>query len=262
MTSIDARYDAAVEAEFAAQPLGPEVVLTAEGLAGLPAPVRRYVERSGAVGRPRPRTMRVRLDAEMYRAPGRPPMRATAVQHTFFDRPARLFLMRARMYGLPVRALHVYRREEATFTVRIASLVNITDLRGPQISAAETVTVLNDLCLMAPGALVDHRLAWTPVDDRTADVSFANGPHLVSARLLFNERDELVDFVSDDRPDASTGHYVPMRWRTPVEEYGDDGGRHLIHRGSALYEHSDGPFTYGIFTLRSIEYDVARPSPD
>lgn len=262
MTSMDARYHEAVAAEFAGQPLGPAVTLTPPDLAGLPAPVRRYVERSGAVGRPRPRTMRVRHDAEMYRAPGQPPMRATAIQHTFFDRPARLFLMKARMYGLPVRALHIYRQEEATFTVRVASLVNVVDLRGPGISAAETVTVLNDLCLMAPGALVDRRLAWTPVDDRTADVSFTNGPHVVSARLLFNERDELADFVSDDRPDGSTGRFVPMRWRTPVDEYRDDDGRHLVRRGSALYEQRDGPFTYGFFTLRSIEYDVAGPAPD
>ena len=179
--SLQARYDRVVAAEFAAQPLRAAApLLTPEDLAGLPAPVRRYVERSGALGLPRPQNMRVVFDADMYRRPGQAPMRATSIQYTFFDRPARLFLMKARMFGLPVRALHVYRQEQATFTVRVASLVNMVDLRGDEISAAETVTVLNDLCLMAPGALVDPRLAWAPVDDRTAAVTFANGPHRVA----------------------------------------------------------------------------------
>jgi hypothetical protein len=260
--SLQDRYERAVAAEFAAQPFAPATApLTSGDLAGLPAPVRRYVERSGAVGRPPPQNMRVVFDADMYRKPGQAPMRSTAVQHTFFGRPARLFLMKARMFGLPVRALHVYRQEQATFTVRVASLVNMVDLRGAEISAAETVTVLNDLCLMAPGALADPRLAWTPVDDRTAVVTFANGPHRVAATLTFNDRDELVDFWSDDRPDSSTGSFVPMRWSTPVSEYRDVNGLHLVHRGSAVYARPDGPFTYGVFTLRSIEYDIMAPSP-
>ena len=261
--ALKARWDRAVAAEFAVQPLGPAApILTAADLAPLPAPVRRYVERSGAVGRPRPQNMRVVLDADMYRGPGQAPMRATSTQYTFFDRPTRLFLMKARMFGLPVRALHVYRQEQATFTVRVASLVTMVDLRGDEISAAETVTVLNDLCLMAPGALVDPRLAWTPVDDRTAAVTFTNGPHRVGATLVFNDRDELVDFWSDDRPESGNGRFVPARWSTPVDAYRDVGGLHLIHHGSAVYARPEGPFTYGTFTLRSIEYDVAGPKPD
>ena len=261
--SLQARYDRVVAAEFAAQPVGPAAPpLSLEDLTGLPAPVRRYVQRSGAIGKPRPQNMRFAFDADMYRGPGQAPMHATSIQYTFFDRPARIFLMKARMFGLPVRALHVYRQEQATFTVRVASLVDMVDLRGAEISAAETVTVLNDLCLMAPGALADPRLAWSPIDDRTAAVTFTNGPHRVGATLVFNERDELVDFWSDDRPESSSGRFVPSRWSTPVDEYRDVGGSHLIHRGRAVYARPDGPFTYGSFTLRSIEYDVAGPRPE
>ena len=169
--------------------------------------------------------------------------------------------MRARMFGLPVRALHLYRNEQATFQVRVASLVNITHQQGEQISAAETVTVLNDLCFTAPGALVDTHLSWRPIDDQQAAVTFSNGPHSVTATLVFNEDDELVDFVSDDRPDSSTGTFVPRRWNTPISHYQENDGLRLPTRGSAVYAYPDGPFTYGRFTLRSIAYDVPGPTP-
>jgi Family of unknown function (DUF6544) len=260
--SLRARWERVVAAEFAAQPLLPSAApLCPEDMDGLPDPVRRYLLRSGAVGRPRPQNMRVVLDADMFRKPGQAPMRATAVQHTFFARPSRLFLMDARMFGLPVRALHVYRDEQATFTVRVASLVDMVDQHGEEISRAETVTVLNDLCLMAPGALVDPRLAWTPLDDRTASVTYTNGRHRVAATLAFNDHDEIIDFWSDDRPDSSTGRFVGMRWSTPVDEHGDIGGYHLIRAGRAVYARPDGPFTYGRFTLRTMEYDVPGPRP-
>lgn len=254
------RYDQIVAAEFAAQPLAETSPVTTADLAHLPDPVRRYLARSGAVGRPQPQNMRVVLDASMYRKPGQAPMRARSVQYSFFGRPTRIFLMEARMFGLPVRALHVYRREQATFTVRVASTVNMVDLSGPEISAAETVTVLNDLCLMAPGALLDPRLTWTEVNRQSASVTFANGPHRVEATLTFNDDGELIDFWSDDRPDSSSGRFVPMRWSTPISEYRDIEGMHLLHRGAAVYDRPDGPFMYGDFTLKSIEYDVAGPS--
>jgi len=257
--SMQARFDEALAAEFAAQPLVASPVLAEHDLSGLPTPVQRFIRASGAVGRPRPQNVRVEFHARMWRKPGEAPMESTSVQYNFLGRPARLFLMKARMFGLPVRALHLYRHELATFQVRVASLLDIVRQEGEQISAAETVTVLNDLCFMAPGALVDPRLGWRPIDERTAFVTFTNGPHRATATLVFNEDDELIDFVSDDRPDSSTGTFVPRRWNTPISGYHETGGLRLPTRGSAVYARPGGPFTYGAFRLESIAYDLAAP---
>ncbi len=223
--------------------------------------MRRYVRATGALGRPRPRNVRVEFDAGMRRRPGADPMPSTSIQFNFFDRPTRLFLMEARMFGLPVRALHIYRDETATFRVRVASLVDMVNLSGPEISAAETVTVLNDMCVMAPGALADPRLSWEAIDDRSSRVRFTNGPHTVTATLVFDDDGLLVDFVSDDRPDSSTGTFVPRRWRTPLSDYRPiAGGVRVATTGATVYDHPDGPFTYGEFRMRSIAYDVSEPA--
>ena len=116
------------------------------------------------------------------------------------------------------------------------------------------------MCFFAPGALVDPRLTWQPVDDRTATATFANGPHRVTATLHFNDRDELVDFTSDDRPAERQRHAPPAaagRRRSRATEEID--GRRLPTRGSAVYAYPEGDFTYGAFTLRSIAYDLAYP---
>ena len=187
-----------------------------------------------------------------------PPMRARSVQYNFFGRPTRLFLMEARMFGLPVRALHVYRQEPATFTVRVASTVNMVDLRGEEISAAETVTVLNDMCLMAPGAWSIrgwHGSRWTIGRRRspsptvrtssprrwcstTATSSWTSGP--TTARTAAP--------APSSRCAGRHRHRVPRR-RRPAP----------AARGGAVYHRPDGPFTYGEFTLRSIQYDVPGP---
>jgi len=256
-TSLEDLFQARLQAELQARPLAAASPLTEADLAHLPPPVRRYVLRSGAVGRPKVQRFRLEFDAEMYRSPGAAPMRATSVQYNFVGGPTRLFHMRARMFGLPVQALHVYAGDEATFQVRLASLLGVVDESGEVISRAETVTVLNDMCFFAPGTLVDPRLAWAPVDDRTAGVTFTSGRRHVGAVLHFNERDELVDFTSDDREALRDGKLQRFRWSTPVEAYGDFGGLRLAARAAAVYHYPEGDFTYGRFTLRSIAYDAA-----
>jgi hypothetical protein len=259
MASYDRRHAEAVADEFARQPLGASLLLVEADLERLPEPLKRYIRASGAIGRSRPQNVRVAFDALMRRKPGAAPMVSTSVQYNFFGQPARLFLMQARMFGVPVRALHLYRHEAATFQVRLLDLKTIVDQAGPEISAAETVTVLNDWCFMAPGALTDERLAWQPIDDRSALVTFTNGPHRVSATLIFNERDELVDFWSDDRPDGGAGGFVPCRWNTPIGEYRDLDGMRLPTWGGAVWNRAERPFMYGEFRLRSLRYDVPGP---
>jgi hypothetical protein len=254
--TYDNRWAAAVAEELAAVPADPGPVLTAGDLAGLPDPVRRYVTASGAVGRPVPRSVRVEFDAVMHRKPGGAGMAATSVQVNTVARPARLFLMKARMYGLPVRALHLYRGQDATFQVRVAGLATIVDMAGDPISDGETVTVLNDLCAFVPGALADPRLAWEAIDDRTAAVVFTNGRRRVAATLQFNERDELVDFWSDDRPESEGRELLARRWNTPISGYRVIDGLRLPTHGEAVYARDTGSFVYGAFTLRSIAYDV------
>lgn len=77
--------------------------------------------------------------------------------------------------------------------------------------------------------------------------------------LHFNERDELVDFTSDDRPQLVDGTDRPYRRSTPIEGYQLLDGLRLPARGAAVYAYPEGPFTYGKFRLRSVAYDVQAP---
>jgi hypothetical protein len=255
-TTLQSKYEARVQEQLTALPTATVPLLQEADLTLLPPPVQRFIRASGAVGRPRVQNFKAEFDAEMYRKPGDAPMVSTSVQYNFVASPTRLFFMKSRMFGLPVQVLHDYAAEQATFKVRVASLFNVVDEGGAPFSKVETVTVLNDLCFFAPGALVDARLSWAPIDDRTAGVTFSNGPHRVSATLYFNERDELVDFTSDDRPPKIDGTYRPYRWSTPIEGYQLLDGLRLPTRGSAVYAYPEGPFTYGKFRLKSVAYNV------
>lgn len=252
-TSLPRAYEDR-KAEAKAAPRAEPRLLTEADIAHLPPPVRRYIALTGSIGRPVVTEITVQFEATMFDAPGAPGMTGPIVQYERFDLPRRLFLMTTRMKGLPVAVLHDFNRNRATMQVRLAGLVNVVDVGGPELTRTESVTILNDLCFFAPSRLIDPRLTWTPIDDTRARVSFALGSNTVSAELIFNEEGELVDFTSDDRGMLEKdGSLRVQRWTTPLSTYRDFGGWHLASEGDAIWHMPEGPFTYGHMRLTQYE---------
>jgi hypothetical protein len=78
-------------------------------------------------------------------------------------------------------------------------LFDVVNIKGDIMNKAETVTVFNDMCLMAPATLIDPRIEWVSMDSLSAEASFTNGVNKISAMLYFNEQGQLINFTSDDR---------------------------------------------------------------
>lgn len=255
-----ARYGAAVRARLTARHDIPP--LTEADLAGLPAPVQRYIRLSGAVGQPRVENFRARFHGRIRSGPAARWMAFTGEQHNFFDPPARLFLMDATMFGIPFQAFHRLVDGAATMQVRVATLKTVVDAKGPVMDQSETVTLLNDMAIMAPGALVSAQISWEAVDDTTARAAFTHGAWTIHATLSFNAAGELVDFFSDDRsassPDGSD--FTRMRWSTPVRDYRPFGNHRLAAYGEGHWHAAEGEYAYLEFEVDRIDYNVSRES--
>lgn len=254
--SLRTEYERATRASGTVAP--PATVLTELDLAALPDPVRRYVRRSGALGQPLPRSFRATWTGRIRSSASAPWMAFTAEQVNRLDLPRRHFLMDATMKGLPVAVLHAFDERGATMRVRLLSVVSMVDAKGPDLTRAETVTLFNDLCILAPGALVSPLIAWEPIDGRRARASFSLRGHKIRAELHFNEAGELVDFSSDDRlagsPDGRT--FTPQRWTTPLRNYAQMGPVRVATHGETVWHPSSGPYAYGEFELTSLVYNV------
>lgn len=231
--------------------------VTEADLSKLPPQLRTYLRRVGVVGKPRVHDFRAAWRAQMKSKPGGAWMSARVEQHSFFDEPTRIFLMEASLYGIPFTALHRYVGPAATMQVRVASLVDIVDARGPEMNQSETVTLFNDMCLLAPATLVDANVTWQEVDEHTVRGVFTNAGNTISAELSFDGQGDLVSFVSHDRYLSADGKtYERFPWSTPVRDYRDFGGLRLAAHGEAVWRQPDGDFVYGRFELEQLECNV------
>jgi hypothetical protein len=188
-------------------------------------------------------------------------MRFRSEQLNVFEDPGRAFLMRASMFGLPMEGLHVFRDGTATMQIKVASLVQVVDAKGPKMNQGETVTLFNDLCLMAPARLVDtQRIQWEAAGPLQARAKFTNRGVTIGALLSFGESGQLTDFLSNDRFLSADGKaYTSYPWSTPVRDYRSFDGRMVPSYGEAVWHTPEGELSYGRFTLVGIEYNLTEP---
>jgi hypothetical protein len=255
--SFRAQFDRDAAAGLA-RPIQQALVTDAD-LALHPDPVRRYLRATGVLGRPRIQNYRLHFTGRIRSAPDARWMPFEADQQSFADRPARLFLMRARMFGLPVEAFHRLIDGHATMQVKVAGLIPMVDAHGDVMDQSEAVTLFNDMCLLAPGTLLDPGIVWEPIDARTVRARFTSGGRTISATLLFGDDGWLTNFISDDRSRSSPDgkRFTRLRFSTPVRDYRDFGPARLAAHGEARWMLPEGEFTYAQFDLQEVTYNVA-----
>ena len=254
--SLRARYEADVNQRVTHVAVMPP--LRDEDLRGLPTPVARYVRLSGAIGQPRVRNVRARMHGRIRGGPSDPWMPFTVEQYNFFDVPSRFFYMNASRMLVPIQGFHRFAGSAATMTVKLAALLPVAQASGPDMTQAETVTLFNDMCLLAPATLVDPAIVWEAIDERRTRARFTHAGVSITADLFFNDRGELVDFVSDDRRQVSADGATmrPMRWSTPMSGYRAFGQHQLVSHGEGRWHDPSGTFSYIELDIDDVAFNV------
>ena len=251
-TSLPARFDAEVARGLARSASSPTI--REEDLAPLPAPVQRYLRAVGVVGQPRPRGLRARFVGRIRSGPSAAWMTFEARQVSFLDTLTRLFFMRASMSGLPVQVFHAFVGPRATMDVRVLGAVPMVHAEGAEMNRSETVTLLNDMAVLAPASLLSPSIAWSALDDHRARASLTHEGITVAADLVFGDDDTLVDFVSDDRLQSQDdGSFRLLRWSTPLRAPRAFGPLRLPSRAETRWHPPEGEWVYGEFELTELE---------
>ncbi len=232
--------------------------VTEADLARLPALVQHYLRTVGVVGQPRVRNFKAHIHGRIRDGQGGRWMPFTAEQHNFFNPSSRFFYLNASMFFVPVQGYHRFVDASATMEIRLAGMLPIVNALGPELTQSETVTMFNDMCLMAPATLIDAPVRWSAIDHTTVAAEFVNAGYTVHARLCFDTTGQLTNFISDDRYQMTkeTG-MRRLPWSTPITDYRRFGTIRLASRGEGRWHEPGGAYAYIQLTIDDVEYNVA-----
>jgi hypothetical protein len=230
-----------------------------DDIAGLPAPVQRYLRQAGVLGRSPDWSFALHSRGRFRLRRGWPAMPCEAWQYNSATAVARVFWTRINAGPISMAGRDSYLRGRGVLHGRLAGLLTVVDGSGPEYDVSELVTFLNDVVIFAPSMLLRLPVSWRAAGQRSFDVILADGGHEVTARVHLDYRDLPCDFSTNDRyADFGQGP-VRTRWHTPVRGWQKVGGRWLPRSGSAVWDLPDGPLTYAEFRFGpgDILYNVA-----
>lgn len=227
-------------------------LLMEKDLDNLPEPVKRYLIYSNVLNKPKVHNVKIVFEGEMRDKEKH--FTFTSEQYNFFDEPTRLFFMKGKMFGITVPGYHRYSFANATMDIRLFGLFPVARHSGPFMNKTETVTLFNDMCLMAPATLIDKKIKWELIDNNSVKAVFSNRGITISAVLYFNDLGQLTNFKSNDRTAISEMKQFPFS--TPVYEYKNLNGINVMSRGDAVWHYPKDDFIYGKFTLKDIKYNI------
>jgi hypothetical protein len=231
-------------------------IITESDLQHLPPIVKKYFNYAGVVGKDNLFNARMKFEGRIRSKPGESWMTFASEQYNFFDKPTRIFYIKANKMGIPAKGLHLYKDEKAIMVIKLAGLFKVVDAKGFEMNQGETVTLFNDMCCMAPATLIDKNIQWEILDSLTVKARYKNGNIVISAKLVFNEKGELINFISNDRFETVDGKiYNNYPWSTPIKKYTDLNGMKVASSASTIYHRTDFDFCYGEFVLKEIEYN-------
>ncbi|HKR04568.1 MAG TPA: DUF6544 family protein [Bacteroidia bacterium] len=233
-----------------------ESLLTENDIQSLPEPVKKYLHYTGSVNKPFVKNFKIEFTGQIRKNDKSEWMPFTSKQYNFINASTRLFFMNATMKNLPVAGFHCFKNGDAFMDIRLFSLFRVQYQSGKEMDVAETVTFFNDMCVMAPATLIDKRIKWLEADSNKVKAEFTNNNITITAWLYFNDKGELINFISDDRfAVAENNSMKRIPWSTPMKDYKTINGFNLAGYADAIYNYPEGNLCYGNFKLTNVKYN-------
>jgi hypothetical protein len=223
--------------------------------AGVPAVLRRYLDRALPGGASVPRRVRIGQTGTIRLKPGGRELRFTAVEEFAVREVA--FSWRARFSLLPLVSLRVvdgYAAGEGRLEARLFGLVPVMRARGKEISEGEVYRYLAELPWVPQAMLANPRLEWRDLDAQAVEVATRVGSARPAVRLEFDEAGDIVRTRCDARPYREDGRRS-RPWAGTFSDHAVACGVRIPTRAEVRWELPDGPFTHWRGTVTSLETD-------
>jgi hypothetical protein len=224
----------------------------------LPQPVRRWLVRSGVIGKPRATTVRLMQRGEMRTSPDGAWMPVRAEQYFSVDPPAFVWSADVTMLRtLPLVGRDEYRGGKGRMLIKALSLVSVVDATGEKIDQGTISRFLAEI-VWFPSAALSRHIAWIPLDGARAKAVMSYRGVTASAVFSFDG----VGRFSSMRAERFMGGGSDARlrpWLASASEWRRMGGVEVPVRGGVAWELESGDFDYYRWEISELEFDPRTP---
>lgn len=235
-----------------ASPSATSDLLRDEDLGHLPPPVQRWLRASGAVGRPRAHTVRLRQRGGLRTDPRQGYMPTEALQYFTVDQPGFVWTVDVRMMRMiPIVGRDSYVDGRGRMFIKAGGLIVVADGTGPKIDQGAALRFLGEIVWFPSAALAPY-ISWAPRDDHQAEATMTFGGVTVSAIFEFDDAGRFRRLTAQRYYQGDS----LQTWVIPATEWRVVRGIDIPVRGGAVWKMAEGDFDYYQWEIVDVETNV------
>jgi len=229
---------------------------SADHLADLPEPARRYLRHAIAIGTPLARACRLTIRGSMCPAPGQPRLALTASE-VLAPRQGFVWTARSRMYGVPLRVRDYYAAETGGVEILLLGALPMPTGGGADVTRSSRGRLVAE-AVWCPTALVHPSVTWTSAGPDRARYTLSVDGEPITVTLDLDADGALRSVYLQRWGDvAGPPQLLPYGFR--VEAEATFGGVTIPTRvtGGWMYDTDDfDPATAATFEVRTAQFST------
>ncbi len=151
-------------------------------------------------------------------------------------------------------ARDMYMNGEGSLVVSIMSLYNIIDSKGPEFDQGELLRWLSESVWFPTNLLPSEKLAWTEMDDFSANLEFTYKDLKLKYIVTFNTKGEITELETKRYMDKD--HLET--WIAKISDYKNLNDISVPTNIEVSWRLANIDFSYAHFFVKKIEYDVPK----
>ncbi|MFW5725982.1 MAG: DUF6544 family protein, partial [Bacteroidota bacterium] len=231
-------------------------IICFKDIEALPFPVRKWIERSGMIGKPAIANAKCHQHALMRMKPDQKEWyEAEALQYTTTSKPAFIWTVALNMSPfMQIRGRDKFVEGKGEMRMRMNDLITVVNETGPKLDEGTLQRYLGELVWM-PSLALSPFITWEPVDSMSARATMEYKGVSGTGTFYFGEngdflRFETLRYMGND-PDAK--HYT---WVITADDHQEFQGIRVPSQMQATWKLDEGDWTWLKLRITHLRYNV------
>ncbi len=226
-------------------------------LKGLPEPVQRYFKYALRDGQEHIKFVRLKQVGEFRMKENQPWMPIKAEQYFTTEDPA--FIWRVKLTMAPfiwIEGRDMYYQGKGNMFIKLLSTITVADATGSEMDISSLIRFLSETPWFPTALLPSDYIEWKEVDSNSAQAVIKDNGYTASGIFTFNEKGEIIKFVTNDRYMEVDGKYFKEQWGGYYRNYQEINGMKIPIEAEVEWNLSDRDLQYVKLKITDIQYNI------
>ena len=225
----------------------------------LPSPVKKWLQKSGALDRSKTYNGMIIQRAKMRMSPDQKKWYdASAVQYTLLDKPSFIWQVEMNMFpGVWVMGRDKLVNGKGEMLIQLNSIFKIVNEKGVKINEGTIQRFLGEM-VWFPALAISPYVTWRPMNNRSAEATIAYNNTTGSGTFYFDENGDFEKFVAFRFKGNEQGA-ERKEWILKAEAYTIFEGIRIPSQVKAEWRLETGDWNWLNLTIDKIEYNLETP---